>query len=64
MDKIVAKEGYVLALKDKSAVYEKVIYLGIYDNKDNYIEITEQEAKEIKDKLQKEMLVEVKYDKS
>ena len=32
LNKIESKEGYVFALKDKSEIYDDVIYLGIYDN--------------------------------
>ena len=44
---IKAKEGYVFALKDKSDVYDTVIYLGKYDSADNYIQITKEEAIQI-----------------
>lgn len=56
---IKAKEGYVFALKDKSEIYDDVIYLGIYDNADNYIQITIEEALKIKaekEKLEAEKL--------
>ena len=50
--KIESQNGYVFALKDKTAVYENVVYLGIYDSADNYIQITLEEAETIKAKLQ------------
>ena len=50
--KIESRNGYVFALKDKTAVYENVIYLGKYDSADNYIQITLEEAETIKAKLQ------------
>lgn len=50
--KIESQNGYVFALKDKTAVYENVIYLGIYDSANNYIQITLEEAETIKAKLQ------------
>ena len=50
--KIESQNGYVFALKDKTAVYENVIYLGKYDSADNYIQITLEEAESIKAKLQ------------
>ena len=50
--KIESQNGYVFALKDKTAVYENAIYLGIYDSADNYIQITLEEAETIKAKLQ------------
>lgn len=56
---IKAKEGYVFALKDKSEIYDDVIYLGIYDNAENYIQITKEEALKIKaekEKLEAEKL--------
>ena len=50
--KIESQNGYVFALKDKTAVYENVVYLGKYDSADNYIQITLEEAETIKAKLQ------------
>ena len=47
LNKIESKEGYVFALKDKSEVYDTIIYLGKYDSADNYIEVTINEANEI-----------------
>ena len=52
LNKIESKEGYVFALKDKSAVYGNIIYLGIYDSADNYIQVTINEAKEIKKQIE------------
>lgn len=52
INKIESQNGYVFALKDKTAVYENVIYLGKYDSADNYIQITLEEAETIKAKLQ------------
>ena len=49
---IKAKEGYVFALKDKSEIYDDVIYLGIYDSADNYIEVTKEEAIQIKQQIE------------
>lgn len=61
INKMVAREGYVFALKDRSAVYDNVIYLGIYDSAENYIEITYAEAeelrKELEEKANEEMLL-------
>ena len=45
LNKIESKEGYVFALKDKSEVYDTIIYLGKYDSADNYIEVTINEIK-------------------
>lgn len=52
LNKIESKEGYVFALKDKSAVYDNIIYLGIYDSADNYIQVTIAEANEIKKQIE------------
>lgn len=60
INKIESNEGYVFALKDKSAVYDNVIYLGIYDNADNYIQITKKEAEQIKKELEEKSLQEIK----
>lgn len=49
---IKAKEGYVFALKDKSEIYDDVIYLGIYDSADNYIEVTKEEATQIRQQIE------------
>ena len=48
MRKLIAKDGYVFALKDRSDVYDNILYLGIYDSEDNYIEITIKEGEDIK----------------
>lgn len=50
---IKAKEGYVFALEDKSEIYDDVIYLGIYDNAENYIQIPYFEAEELKKQREK-----------
>ena len=52
LNKIESKEGYVFALKDKSAVYDNVIYLGKYDSADNYIQITKEEAIQIEKQIE------------
>ena len=52
LNKIESKKGYVFALKDKSAVYGNIIYLGIYDSADNYIQVTINEAKEIEKQIE------------
>ena len=52
LNKIESKEGYVFSKRDKSAVYDTVIYLGKYDSADNYIEITKEEATEIKKQIE------------
>ena len=49
---IKAKEGYVFALKDKSEIYDDVIYLGIYDNAENYIQVTKEEAIQIRQQIE------------
>ena len=60
INKIESNEGYVFALKDKSAVYDNVIYLGIYDSADNYIQVTKEEAEQIKKELEEKSLQEIK----
>ena len=40
LNKIESKEGYVFTKRDKSEVYDNIIYLGKYDSADNYIEVT------------------------
>ena len=52
LNKIESKEGYVFALKDKSEVYDTIIYLGKYDSADNYIEVTKEEATEIRKQIE------------
>ena len=52
LNKIESKEGYVFSKRDKSAVYDNIIYLGIYDNADNYIQVTINEANEISKQLE------------
>ena len=52
LNKIESKEGYVFALKDKSEVYDTVIYLGKYDSAENYIQITKEEATQIKQQIE------------
>ena len=52
LNKIESKEGYVFALKDKSEVYDTVIYFGKYDSADNYIEVTKEEATQIKQQIE------------
>lgn len=54
LNKIETKNGYVFATKDRKQVYGSVLYLGIYDSPDNYVEITTQEAEELKIQIQKE----------
>lgn len=52
LNKIESKEGYVFALKDKSMIFDNIIYLGKYDSADNYIEVTINEAKEIEKQIE------------
>ena len=52
LNKIESKEGYVFSKRDKSEVYDTVIYLGKYDSADNYIEITKEEATEIRKQIE------------
>lgn len=52
INKIVADEGYVFALKDKSEIYSNIIFLGKEDKAANYIEITIEEAEIITKELE------------
>lgn len=52
LNKIECKEGYVFSKRDKSAVYDNIIYLGKYDSADNYIEVTKEEAKQIEKQIE------------
>mgnify|MGYP003470581541 CR=1 FL=1 len=42
-----ARDGYTFANKDKTQVVGALLYLGIYDTPENYVEITLDEAGEI-----------------
>ena len=42
-----ARDGYTFANKDKTQVVGALLYLGIYDSPENYVEITLDEAGEI-----------------
>ena len=52
LNKIESKEGYVFSKRDKSEVYDNVIYLGKYDSADNYIEVTKEEAIQIRKQIE------------
>ena len=52
LNKIESKEGYVFALKDKSMIFDNIIYLGKYDSADNYIEVTKEEATQIRQQIE------------
>ena len=52
LNKIESKEGYVFALKDKSMIFDTIIYLGKYDSADNYIEVTKEEAIQIRKQIE------------
>ena len=52
LNKIESKEGYVFTKRDKSDVYDTVIYLGKYDSADNYIQITKEEAIQIEKQIE------------
>lgn len=53
MTKLEAKEGLKFALKDRSAVYDNIIYLSDIDDPARYVEVTEEEAEAIKAELEK-----------
>ena len=42
-----ARDGYTFANKDKTQVVGALLYLGIYDSPENYVEITLDEVNEI-----------------
>ena len=42
-----ARNGYTFANKDKTQVVGALLYLGLYDTPENYVEITLDEANEI-----------------
>ena len=42
-----ARDGYTFANKDKTQVVGALLYLGIYDTPENYVEITLDEVNEI-----------------
>ncbi len=46
-----ADEGFVFAKADKSAVYGTLMYLGIHDSPDNYIQIPLEEAEALKEEI-------------
>lgn len=52
MKKLIAKEGYVFALKDRSAVYDNLIYLSDIDSEDRYIELTKEEGENLKKEIE------------
>ena len=52
MKKLIAKEGYVFALKDRTAVYDNIIYLSDIDSEDRYIELTKDEGEKLKKELE------------
>ena len=42
-----ARDGYTFANKDKTQVVGALLYLGIYDTPENYVEVTLDEANDI-----------------
>lgn len=59
MAKIQSKDGFVFALKDRTAVYDNVIYLSDIDSRERYIEISVDEAKALKEEIDKRALEEL-----
>lgn len=53
-NKFIADKGCVFAKADLTEVYNNVLYLGKYDEPQNYVQITVKEAKELKEKLEKQ----------
>lgn len=56
MTKLTAKTGYKFARADKTAVYDTIMYLSDIDSKDNYIELTDEEAKALKEELEEKAM--------
>ena len=48
INKITADDGHVFAAADKTQVFGKEMYLAVNDSAENYIEITDEEAEEIR----------------
>jgi|GEM_PF-4539683 len=43
-----AKKNHVFASKDKTKVFSNILFLGVKDSIDNYVEVTIEEAEEIR----------------
>lgn len=56
MKKLTADEGNVFALKDRTAVYDNILYLSDIDSADRYIQLTEDEGKALKEELEKKAM--------
>ncbi len=48
-----AKKNHVFASKDKTKVFSNILFLGVNDSIDNYIEVSVEEAKEIREAQRK-----------
>ena len=57
MKKLIAKEGCIFALKDRTAVYDNIIYLSDIDSEDRYIELTKDEGDKLKKELEEKYAV-------
>lgn len=44
--------GYRIVNKEKTQVYDSVVYLGKLDTMDNYVELTQEEAEQLIKKLE------------
>lgn len=44
--------GYRLANKERTQVYDSVVYLGKLDTMDNYVELTQEEAEQLRKELE------------
>lgn len=56
MTKLTANDGFVFALKDKSAVYDNIIYLSDIDSADRYIQLPINEATKLKEDLASKLI--------
>lgn len=52
------KYGHRLANKERTQVYDSVIYLGKLDTMDNYVELTQEEAEQLIKELEHEEHIE------
>lgn len=56
MTHLTSKKGHVFARADRTAVYGHNLYLSDIDSTSNYVELTEEEGKELRAKLDEEAM--------
>lgn len=54
-----ADEGYVFSCPNKENVYTKTLILGKNDSEENYIQITDEEAEQIREATEEAMMMEM-----